>query len=143
MTSIFYCYLRLLPNFKFSLVFFFQFNVDIESVGKVRFENYIIDGATALWCASAAGHLPVVKTLLKAGADVNHTTKNRSTPLRAACFDGRLDIVRYLVEKGNGNLNIANKFNNTCLMIAAFKGHLDVLRYLLEMKVHPDVTANW
>ena len=60
---------------------------------------------------------------------------SRSTPLRAACFDGRLDIVKYLVETGKGDLNIANKFNNTCLMIAAFKGHLKVLEYLLEMGV--------
>lgn len=66
----------------------------------------------------------------------------RSTPLRAACFDGRLDIVKYLVETGKGDFNIANKFNNTCLMIAAFKGHVNVLEYLLSRGVNPDVTAN-
>lgn len=56
---------------------FFQFNVDVEMTGKVHFENYIIEGACALWCASAAGHLEVVKCLLNHGADVNHSTKNR------------------------------------------------------------------
>ena len=66
----------------------------------------------------------------------------RSTPLRAACFDGRLDIVKFLVETGKGDFNIANKFNNTCLMIAAFKGHVNVLEYLLSRGVNPDVTAN-
>lgn len=63
----------------------------------------------------------MVKTLVKAGADVNHATLTNSTPLRAACFDGRLDIVKYLTEHG-GDIHIANKYNNTCLMIAAYKG---------------------
>uniref|UniRef100_A0A673FR24 Protein fem-1 homolog A-like n=1 Tax=Sinocyclocheilus rhinocerous TaxID=307959 RepID=A0A673FR24_9TELE len=35
-----------------------------------------------------------VKTLLKRGASVNSTTLTNSTPLRAACFDGHLEIVR-------------------------------------------------
>ena len=73
-----------------------------------------------------AGHLNVVKTLVKAGANVNHPTKTNSTPLRAACFDGRLDIVKYLTEH-QANIHIANEYNNTCLMIAAYKGHLDVV----------------
>lgn len=101
----------------------------MEVSGRVKFENYIIDEATALWCASGAGHLPVVKTLIAAGADVNRTTKTMSTPLRAACFDGRTDIVKYLIEVGKADFNIANKFNNTCLMIAAFKDHVKVVRY--------------
>lgn len=67
-----------------------------------------------------------MKTLVKAGADVNHPTKSNSTPLRAACFDGRLDIVKYLTYH-RADINIANKYNNTCLMIAAYKGHLDVV----------------
>lgn len=74
------------------------------------------------------GHLNVVKTLVKAGADVNHPTKSNSTPLRAACFDGRLDIVKYLTFH-QADINIANKYNNTCLMIAAYKGHLDVVSF--------------
>lgn len=83
-------------------------------------------GATALWCAAGAGHLGIVKRLVRAGANVNHATKTLSTPLRAACFDGRLDIVKYLVRHG-ADIHKANKYNNTCLMIAAYKGHLDVV----------------
>ena len=113
------------PNFFIK----FQFDIDIEATGRVKFENYIIDGASALWCASGAGHLKVVGSLVAAGADVNHTTKTKSTPLRAACFDGRIEIVKYLIDVGNADFNIANKFNNTCLMIAAFKNHVHVVRY--------------
>ncbi len=71
--------------------------------------------------------MKVVKALVKAGADVNHPTKTFSTPLRAASFDGRLDIVKYLI-KHKANIHLANKYNNTCLMIAAFKGYY--LKYL-------------
>ena len=57
----------------------------------------------------------MVQTLVSAGADVNHPTATLSTPLRAACFDGRLDIVQYLVEHG-ADIHLANKYNNTCLV---------------------------
>ena len=40
----------------------------------------------------------LVEALVNAGADVNHVTRTNSTPLRAACFEGRLDIVKYLCE---------------------------------------------
>ncbi|KAJ0174286.1 hypothetical protein K1T71_010432 [Dendrolimus kikuchii] len=71
--------------------------VRLETEGTVKFDEYVIEGATALWCAAGAGHLGIVKRLVRAGANVNHATKTLSTPLRAACFDGRLDIVKYLV----------------------------------------------
>lgn len=67
------------------------------------------------------GHLSVIKLLVKNGADVNYRTDTDSTPLRAACFDGRLDIVQYLVNH-NANVNLANAYNNTCLMISSYKG---------------------
>ncbi|KAL1129561.1 hypothetical protein AAG570_012506, partial [Ranatra chinensis] len=118
-----------------------KFSPNLEHEGSVKVDGYVIEGATALWCAAGAGHLAVVKTLVKAGADVNHTTVTNSTPLRAACFNGRLDVVRYLTEH-NADIHIANKFNNTCLMISSYKGHLDVVNYLLEKGVNPDEQAH-
>lgn len=117
-----------------------RFHIDLEQEGIVNFDGYKVEGATALWCAAGAGHLKVVKTLIKSGAFVDHPTKTNSTPLRAACFDGRLDIVRYLAEHG-ANVHIANKYNNTCLMVAAFRGHGDVVNYLLEKGADPNVKA--
>ncbi|XP_077989636.1 protein fem-1 homolog B-like [Glandiceps talaboti] len=118
-----------------------QYNVNIEQEGVVKFNGYVIEGASALWCAAGAGHYPVVKTLVEHGADVNHTTVTNSTPLRAACFDGRLDIVSYLIEH-NADIHIANKYDNTCLMIACYKGHKAVVQYLLEHGAAPDATAH-
>lgn len=118
-----------------------KFHPDLEQEGTVKFDGYVIEGASPLWCAAGAGHLGVVKMLVRAGADVNHPTKTNSTPLRAACFDGRLDIVKYLTDH-NANIHITNKYNNTCLMIAAYKGHVDVVQFLLELGANPDEKAH-
>ncbi|MCJ8736083.1 hypothetical protein PDJAM_G00254880 [Pangasius djambal] len=118
-----------------------HYRVDTEQTGTVRFDGYVIDGATALWCAAGAGHFEVVRLLVSHNANVNHTTLTNSTPLRAACFDGRLDIVRYLVEH-DADISIANKYDNTCLMIAAYKGHTDVVRFLLEQRADPNAKAH-
>ena len=118
-----------------------QFKVNVEQVGTVKFDGYVIEGATALWCSAGAGHFDVVKTLLELGSNVNHPTYTNSTPLRAACFDGRLDIVRYLIEH-KADVRIANKYNNTCLMIACYKGHKEVVTYLLEMGAPSDAKAH-
>lgn len=68
------------------------------------FDGETIEGAPPLWCAAAAGHLSVVKLLVRRGAKVNSTTKTNSTPLRAACFDGYFEIVKFLVQHGAGNV---------------------------------------
>lgn len=118
----------------------FQPLVKLELEGTVKFDEYVIEGATALWCAAGAGHLGIVKRLVRAGANVNHATKTLSTPLRAACFDGRLDIVKYLVRHG-ADIHKANKFNNTCLMISAYKGHIDVVNFLIDSGARVDDRA--
>lgn len=117
-----------------------KFDPNIEQDGTVQIDGYVIEGATALWCASGAGHYSIVKYLVTHGADVNHSTRTNSTPLRAACFDGRLDVIEYLIENG-ANIHTANKYNNTCLMISSFRGHLDVVSYLLSKNADPDSKA--
>lgn len=67
------------------------------------FDGETIEGAPPLWCAAAAGCLDVVKLLVKHGACVNSVTKTNSTPLRAACFDGRFEVVKFLVDNGAGS----------------------------------------
>ena len=103
----------------------------LEQSGLVNFEGENIEGAPPLWCASAAGHLKIVKYLVSKGANVNSTTKSNSTALRAACFDGHIEIVRYLVEN-SADIEIANRHGHTCLMIACYKGHLAISKYLIS-----------
>lgn len=105
---------------------------NVEQAGSVTFDGETIEGAPPLWCAAAAGHLEIVKLLVKSGANVNSTTKTNSTPLRAACFDGHFEIVKYLVEH-NADIEVANRHGHTCLMIACYKGHFKIARYLIDI----------
>ncbi|GFS03468.1 protein fem-1 homolog B-like [Elysia marginata] len=118
-----------------------NFELDLEQRTTVRFDGYVIQEATALWCAAGAGHLDIVKLLIKYGACVNSKTATNSTPLRAACFDGHLAIVEYLLEQG-ADLTIPNKYSNTCLMISSYKGHAEVVRHLLHKGADPDLKAH-
>ncbi|PAA67374.1 hypothetical protein BOX15_Mlig034082g1 [Macrostomum lignano] len=105
---------------------------ELELTGSVSFDGEVIEGASPLWCAAAAGQLEVVKFLIAKGANVNKTTCTNSTPLRAACFDGHLNIVQLLVDS-KADIEIANRHGHTCLMISCYKGHYDIVRYLLDV----------
>ena len=49
-----------------------KFSPDLEATCTVDFDNFVIEGATALWVACGAGHLEVAQILVKAGAQINH-----------------------------------------------------------------------
>ncbi|CAF1073584.1 unnamed protein product [Didymodactylos carnosus] len=77
-----------------------------------------------------AGSLYVNNLLIRHGANVNHCILSKSTPMRVACYNGRIDIVKYLVDNG-GDIKLVNAYDSTCLMIAAYRGHTELCRYLL------------
>ncbi|KAL6740694.1 hypothetical protein Aduo_014028 [Ancylostoma duodenale] len=105
---------------------------DPNVVGTVSFDGETIHGAPALWAASAAGKFDVVRLLVEeAGANINQTTNTSSTPLRGACYDGHLEIVKYLVEHG-ADIEVANQHGHTSLMIAAYRQKVDVVKYLIS-----------
>lgn len=66
-------------------------------------------------------HFDIVKLLIERGANVNYYTESTSTPLRAACYIGKIDIVKFLINHG-ANVNTVNESNSTCLMIASQRG---------------------
>ena len=73
-----------------------------------------------------------MQLLIEQNANVNSTTKTKSSPLRAACYDGHLEVVKYLVEH-NADIELSNRYGHTCLMIAAFKGNFKICEYLIQM----------
>lgn len=72
---------------------------------------------------------------------INFRTKIGSTPLRAACFNGDLNLVRFLAQNG-AEINFGNIYNNTCLMIAAYKGHHEIVRFLMENGANINMKGN-
>lgn len=89
-------------------------------------------GATALMHASLAGHLEVVKKLIRAGAIVDcEDNELWTTPLGFAALEGHLEICKILIEHG---ANVNNKIYQcaTPLHFAVSNGHLDVCNLLMN-----------
>ena len=58
------------------------------------------DDATPLFVASYNGHLPVVRSLIDAGAPINQAKNDGVSPLSIASQNGHLAIVRLLIDSG-------------------------------------------
>ena len=79
-----------------------------------------------------AEHLKVVKYLVEEmGCDVNSKNLFKQTPLHYAAWEGQIDIVRYLIEKG-GEIVCYDWLKNTPLHYAAYMNHLKVTKFLTE-----------
>ncbi|GAB6028256.1 hypothetical protein CHUAL_002439 [Chamberlinius hualienensis] len=83
---------------------------------------------TALTLASCGGFLEVADFLIKAGADIE---LGASTPLMEAAQEGRLELVKYLINCG-AVVNAATQTNDSALTYACENGHTDVADVLLQ-----------
>ncbi len=88
---------------------------------------------TALHSASFAGHLQIVRLLLRHGVDVDIRDYADRTPLRFASESGHCDVVQYLIDHG-ADVNSQCAKHVTPLNWAAHGGHIDIVRVLLEHK---------
>lgn len=72
--------------------------------------NYKIfdTGTTPLIAAARKGHLAVAKRLLTAGADINAIDDGVGTALYWAAFEGRLEMVKFLLDN-KGRLNCSKE----------------------------------
>lgn len=91
---------------------------------------------------ASQGNLKKIKTLIKAGKNVDDYDHEMKTPLIHACQKGHINIVKYLVEN-KANTNWKQDFNHrTPLSIAAENGHLDIVKYLVkkgaDVNLNPD-----
>ena len=86
---------------------------------------------TALHSASDAGHVEVIRSLLKCHVDVDPWGTNSMSPLHLASIKGHLNVVQCLLDYG-ANANIQSADHRTSLSVAAANGHLEIVRVLLE-----------
>ena len=105
-------------------------------------------GETALYLASANGHLNVVNKLVEAHADMTltNTEANRArggqTPLFVAARHGHTEVVKALVEAGAevDALKVGGRV--TALFIASQQGHEKIVRLLLNHKANANIKSN-
>lgn len=93
-------------------------------------------GDTALALAALRGHVPIVRRLIEAGADLSGPGW---APLQYAAFAGHADVVSLLLAK-KPDLDKRAPNRQTALMLAARNGHLEVVRLLIEADADMDLT---
>lgn len=79
--------------------------------------------------ATVDGNLRRMRLLHFAGANIN-LRGNSAGPLFLAAGEGKLEVVRYLLDEG-ADVNASEKLGNTALAEAAYYGHIDVVKELL------------
>ena len=110
---------------------------DVEAVLSTGISpNTIMDGFTALHLAAGDGRIPVMKVLLRAGAEVDIRCWGGGTPLYVAVQMGQLVAARRLVEAGADPISTDHQ-GNTLLHVACFNGRVDIARWLLQRGVDP------
>jgi ankyrin repeat protein len=87
--------------------------------------------AEAMERANRNGRTEIVRILLDAGWDVNHSTASGSTYLNDAALKGNMKLVRLLLER-HANLDVRNEAGGTPLHDAALSGNTDVIALLLD-----------
>jgi ankyrin repeat protein len=78
----------------------------------------VSSGRTALCGAAAAGHAEAVAALAAAGADVEATDLDGSSPLLLACVEGQLETASLLLDLG-ADSNRGDRFGFSPLFVAA------------------------
>jgi hypothetical protein len=103
----------------------------------------LLMGPGALVDAAEKGDAKIVRELLAAGADVNHTKEGDDgmTALFKAALAGQLQAVQALIDAG-ADVDKGATDGGTPLTIAAFKGHLEVVKALVGAKANVNKAEN-
>jgi ankyrin repeat protein len=91
-----------------------------------------VTGRTALIMAAASGDLPVVKSLVEGGADLNAEDKGNKPALFHAIEARYDDVSDFLVVQPELNLNARGKNGVTALISYVWRDQVDVVKGLLD-----------
>ncbi len=100
------------------------------------------DGTTALDWATYRLDVPMVKVLLKHGANPNLMSILGSSPLGEAVKTGNVELVKMLLKAG-ADANLANPDGQTPLMIAAHTGVVKVAKLLVRHGANVNAWERW
>ena len=93
--------------------------------------------------AAFHGDREEVNEALKGGAEINAVGGIFGTPLQAACYAGRKEVVEELLSRKGVDVNVQGGLFGTPLRAAAFSGHVDLVTRLLKnekSKAQPNIT---
>ncbi|UCG60843.1 MAG: ankyrin repeat domain-containing protein [Candidatus Zixiibacteriota bacterium] len=97
------------------------------------------DSMSILCGAAYSGQANAATLLIELGADVNEApNRHGHTPLFAAIWNNRVDVVRLLIEKGV-DLRYQTPQEGTAMHLAAGRGHQDVCQVLLDAGIEVDI----
>ena len=110
-------------------------------------EQAAVDGEAEVeperWLVTAArrGHVETTRSLLAAGAAVNHADNNGWTALHTAAEEGHVETMKALLAAG-AEVNHADNDGETALYAAAKQGHVEAIQTLLAAGADPNRASN-
>lgn len=90
------------------------------------------NGKSALMVAGKVGDLPLVTSLVGAGARIDEMTQTNGTALMFAVLGNQRDVAEWLVARG-ADIHVIGSNGWTAVTIAAAKGHLELLQWLVAL----------
>jgi Fem-1 family protein b len=90
-----------------------------------------VERGTALWVASTLGYLDFVKELVSHGANIEHATDSKSSPLHGAASCGHGDVCEFLIEQG-AIVDQEDELGQTPLSVAAVTRSKSCVELLTE-----------
>ncbi|WP_353272525.1 ankyrin repeat domain-containing protein [Wolbachia endosymbiont (group A) of Urophora cardui] len=108
--------------------------IDRSQDGIVKYLIGVKDrfGYTYLHKAAFDGDLDLFKLLINHNADLYRVDNDGSSPLHRAAENGKLEIVRYIIDKKLYNIDAVNNDKQTPLLLAAQNGHLEIVKFLVD-----------
>ena len=113
------------------------------SSGKTNVNLRDNKGGTALYYAAQNNWPKIVDLLIRKGADVNLSLKNRTTPLCVAAFAGYFKVAELLSQAPGVQVDKPGMDNVTPLLMACCQEHKRIVKLLLNNGADPDMAVQY
>jgi hypothetical protein len=126
---------EILDNDDWTPLYWYITRVDITAMRAILQHGAEVDQPRFHWGIlehAVQSSLDAVQLLVEHGADVKHRDYSLNTPLHRAARTGKIDVVKFLVERWPEGMQATNRYGQTPLHRAAQEGKIDVVRFLVE-----------
>lgn len=107
-----------------------------------RYADVFFNSDTTIFTSCKNGKLEKVKEFIEVeNVDVNKKNTQGYTPLILAADNNRMDVVKYLIEKG-ADVNYQDIYDRTALHYAAIRQYIDIVEILIEADTNWNLKDN-